>query len=48
MYVGKPATDSTHVDYIPTMFSFTTEEQKAALRSVSKNMIDHCSEEEKT
>ena len=24
--------DPTHVDYVPTLFSFTTEEQKAALR----------------
>ena len=29
--VGKPSLDPTHVDYIPTLFSFTPKERKAAL-----------------
>ena len=30
--LGKPSKDLTHVDYKPSMFAFTTEEQKATLR----------------
>ena len=30
-YIDEPSRDPKHVDYIPTIFAFTTEEQRAAL-----------------
>ena len=34
--VGKPSKDPTHVDYIPTLFSFTTEARRKALTKRAK------------
>ena len=35
--VGKPSLDPTHVDYIPTLFSFTSEERRTVLEKRAKN-----------
>ena len=34
--VGKPSLDPTHVDYVPTLFSFTPKERRAVLEKRAK------------
>ena len=31
LWIDEPSTDPTHVDYVPTLFVFTTEEQRVPL-----------------